>query len=123
MHAAVRLRDHHQRILAEAEAVEGVRLGEHIGMNAGVLRRGLQPVDGALRSRAGNHGDVGDVGGLVAKGDPQSERQQQRKDEDPEDDFRLALQFFHARGEQAAIARPAAVGTRRLRRRGRSHLR
>ena len=40
---------------------------------------------------------------------PRPEREQQRKHENPENNFRLALQFQQARHQQMAVARPAAV--------------
>src|SRR5208283_1325212 len=46
---------------------------------------------------------------LVAEGDAQSCRQQQRKNEDPEYDFRLAFEFEDARPEQMTVSGPAAV--------------
>ena len=46
---------------------------------------------------------------LVAESDSQTKRQQQGKDENPEHDFGLALQFQHARHQEMGVARPAAV--------------
>jgi hypothetical protein len=40
---------------------------------------------------------------------PKSSRQQQRKNEDPEDDFGLAPEFEDARPEQMTVSGPAAV--------------
>ena len=46
---------------------------------------------------------------LVAEGNAQPQREQDGKEEDPEDDFGLADEFLEARLEQHAVAGPAAM--------------
>ena len=52
------------------------------------------------------------LAGLLRKAMPNPRREQQRKDEHPEDDFRLAFEFQHASPEQMRVAGPAAVAAR-----------
>src|SRR5579872_2280858 len=84
-------------------------------MNSSVSRGALQKRNYVLRVVPGHNSDSRCIGGFVAEGDTQSERQQQREYEYPEDDFRFALELEHARRQQVGIAGPAAIAAWRRR--------
>src|SRR5436190_4803641 len=70
---------------------------------------------GVLRLRSGDNGDGRLVRRLVTKRERQTQSQEQRKNEYPEDDFSFPRHFKHAGTEQVPEAGPAAV-MRRCRR-------
>ena len=65
-----------------------------------------------LSTGAGNDRYRRHVGGLVAKGYPEAEGQEDGKSKDPEDDLGLALEFEQTGGQEMCVARPAAVAWR-----------
>src|SRR6266567_5742962 len=77
-----------------------------------MLRRMDQKRLRGLRLAARNNRDAHCISRLVTEGNPQTKREQQGKHENPEDNFRFALEFEHARHEQMAVARPTSVSSR-----------
>src|SRR5678816_4219953 len=73
------------------------------------IRRAGQQIENRLSGRTGNDRDARGIGRLVAKSDAQSEGQQQRESEYPEDYFGLAFQLLHASHQQMVIAGPAGI--------------
>ena len=109
----VGLRRHHQVVLAQAKLVERFGGRQQFRMHRARRRRWAEQFHGLRRLRARHHRHAADVGRLVAEGNPQPQRQKNGKDEDPEDDFRLAIHLLQPRQEQEFVAFPTA-GDRRI---------
>ena len=74
-----------KRILAEAKAVISRARADHISMNHGAFGRALDQIHDLLRLRAFDDSNRRYLGRLITERDAQTQRQQQRKHEHPED--------------------------------------